>query len=473
MPLTPTRRRILAGLALAPLLARRASAAIDPFALGVASGEAGARALVLWTRLLLAPLDELAVPDDAVAVDWELAADDRFSRIVARGRETAQPSDAHSLHIEVGGLVPGAWYWYRFHALGATSPVGRTRTTADRPQPLRIALANCQQYEQGYYAAYRHMAATAPDLVVHLGDYIYENSWGRALVRRHDGARPTTLDEYRQRHALYRSDPDLQAAHAVAPWAVIWDDHEVEDNYNGDVSATMRDPARFLARRAAAYQAWWEHMPMSPRRRPRGTDLPLYRRIDLGAGQLYLLDGRQYRSRPGAGDRSLLGAPQEAWLDQSLAVPGEGWTLVGQPVMLAPRSARARETADDWDGFPEARRRFLASLARRADPVVFSGDMHSAWVADLEADGARVATEFVVPSITSQGAADEQVRATMARNPHIRFARGGRHGYSLATLTPARLDYDLIEVDDVADRDSAAAVDARFVVGPGEGVQPR
>ncbi|HYI88263.1 MAG TPA: alkaline phosphatase D family protein, partial [Burkholderiales bacterium] len=253
--------------------------AADPFSLGVASGYPSPEGVVLWTRL--GPiLDPLAVP-----VRWEIAADEAMKSIIFSGETRAEPAWAHSVHVEVKGLSPERWYWYRFKTAGAESPVGRTRTApaADAAGPrLRFAFASCQQYEQGYFGAYRHIAADAPDLVAFLGDYIYESTWGRDHVRKHDAAEPYTLEDYRARYALYRSDRDLQAAHAACPWIVTWDDHEVDNDYADDRPEDGMERAPFLERRAAAYRAYYEHMPLPDRMRPKGPDMRIHTHLDWG-----------------------------------------------------------------------------------------------------------------------------------------------------------------------------------------------
>ena len=198
------------------------------------------------------------MPPDAISVEWEVATDDRMSQVVRRGVASATPAWAHAVHVEVDQLEPTRWYWYRFRVGGEVSGIGRTRTApaanADSDR-LRFAFASCQQYEQGYFVAYRHMLKDDLDLVIHVGDYIYESSWGANLVRTHGAPEPKTLDEYRVRHALYKSDPDLQAAHATYPWLCTWDDHEVQNDYANDRSEHLDPPERFLQRRAAAYRA--------------------------------------------------------------------------------------------------------------------------------------------------------------------------------------------------------------------------
>ncbi|HEX7249033.1 MAG TPA: alkaline phosphatase D family protein, partial [Burkholderiales bacterium] len=383
----------LAAAAVSPALPACAQAparfASNPFALGVASGYPHPGGMVLWTRLAGA-LDPLAVP-----VRWEVAADESMRTIVASGATVADPAWAHSVHVEPRGLAPDRWYWYRFMAGDAVSPVARTRTAprldADVAR-LRFAFASCQQYEQGYYAAHRHIAADAPDLVAFLGDYIYESSWGKDRVRSHEAPEPYTLEEYRQRYALYKSDPDLQAAHAACAWIVTWDDHEVDNDYADDRPEDGMEREQFLERRAAAYRAYYEHMPLPERMRPNGPDMRLY--TQLGWGQLarfFTLDDRQYRSwqacpRPkrrggsntvdieqcdalGNPRRSMLGRAQEKWLENSLSESRSRWNLIAQQTTMAqfdqqPGPGR-RAWTDGWDGYPAARRRLLDSIREK------------------------------------------------------------------------------------------------------------
>jgi len=348
-----TRRRFLisaAGLAAAsPITRLLAQPRFDrnPFSLGIASGYPAHDGIVLWTRLAPEPHAGGGMPAAVVEVAWEVAADDAFRKIVGSGKEFAAPEWAHSVHAEVSGLAPGRKYFYRFHTGSVTSPVGRFQTSpaAGAPtQRLHFAFASCQQYEHGYYVAYRHMATEDLDLVVHLGDYIYESSWGRNHVRKHDTGESVTLAEYRNRYALYKSDPDLQAAHAALPWIVTWDDHEVSNDYANDRSQFANPPEEFLARRAAAYRAYYEHMPLPKRMQPRGHDMPIYTRWNYGAlARFHVLDDRQYRDhqvcpRPDRGgsnvvepadcpellqsERTLLGNAQEWWLADGLAESG-------------------------------------------------------------------------------------------------------------------------------------------------------
>ncbi len=308
---------LLPGQAAADLAGRREGGRItDPFTLGVASGDPLPDAVVIWTRLAPRPLEPGGgMPDRIVPVRWEVAGDERFAHVVRRGVAAARPERAHTVHVDVRGLQPHRRYWYRFRAAGELSPAGRMRT-APAPGaavPLSFAVTSCAQYEHGYFTAYRHLADEDCDVVFNLGDYIYEYEADDYVaptgnVRDHVGPEVRTLDDYRQRHAQYKTDPDLQAAHAAAPWIVTWDDHEVDNNYADDIpedrdaeegNATTAD---FLARRAAAYQAYWEHMPLRTAP-PKGPDLPLYRRFAFGSTATFsVLDTRQYRTDQPCGD---------------------------------------------------------------------------------------------------------------------------------------------------------------------------
>lgn len=446
----------------------------DPFRLGIASGYPTPESVVLWTRLAPEPAAGGGMPARPVSVGWEVASDAVFRNIVRTGRETAAPQWAHSVHVEVTGLEPGRHYYYRFHAGGAVSPVGRTRTApaaGEAVDRLRFAFASCQQYEQGWYVAYRHMAAEDLDLVIHLGDYIYESSWGRNHVRKHDAGEPILLDEYRNRYALYKGDPDLQRAHAACPWIVTWDDHEVRNDYANDRSQDREPPSLFLMRRAAAYRAYYEHMPLPKRMQPKGPDMRIYSRWDYGQlAQFHVLDTRQYRShhvcpRPGRGggnivspagcpdllrpDRTMLGSAQEQWLAGGLSRSGARWNVIAQQTLMAQvdRTPGPGQTfwTDGWDGYPRARERLLRAIAGSTvtNPVVIGGDVHMNVVADLKVDfddpaSPVVATEFVGTSITSQGLSQKLLESWRDDNPHVKFADSTRRGYTSVDLTAKR-----------------------------------
>ena len=509
MPRSQRRRTLLrmaSALAASALVAPLASCvtratphfSTDPFTLGVASGSPRPHGVVLWTRLLPYPLSGSQLPAENIELNWEVAHDENFRAIAQRGTALATPELAHSVRAEVTGLEPARWYWYRFMAGDAVSAVGRTRTApaagADNAR-LRFAFASCQQYEQGYYAAHRHLAREDLDLVVFLGDYIYESSWGRNHVRKHNAGEPYTLDEYRERYALYKSDADLQASHAAAPWLVTWDDHEVDNDYADDESEDL-DPD-FLARRAAAYQAYYEHMPLAPRALPRGPAALLYDRFAFGElATFFVLDDRQYRSheacpKPGRGGsnvvtdcagrldagRTMLGTEQEAWLKDGLAHTRTKWNVLAQQTLMAQndRTAGPGQSfwTDGWDGYPVARARLLGDIAqlKPSNPLVIGGDVHCTWVAELKTDfddgkAPVVATEFCGTSITSQGPTVKQIAATLAENPHIRYGSGKR-GYMTMELTPERCTAAMRGLANEKHADSAISTLATFVVENG------
>ena len=507
------RRRFLAGSLAAGAIAspiaivrgQPLSFAADPFTLGVASGSPREDGVVLWTRLAPRPLEGGGMSDSPVAVDWQIAEDEKFARVVAQGTEQATPALAHAVHAEAKGLRPGRHYWYRFRAGNALSPIGRTRTApaADStPSQFRFAFASCQQYEQGYFSAYRDMAKRDLDLVVHLGDYIYEKSWGSRLVRRHEVGIPTTLSEFRDRYALYKLDPDLQAAHAAFPWLTTWDDHEVADDYANDRSYTTPDPIQFTKMRAAAYQAYYEHLPLPPSARPRGPFATIYERYRFGDMlDVMLLDDRQYRSPPacvGAGrpatvrhcpermleERSMLGSQQEQWLDRQIATAKARWTIVAQQTLMAelarPEEGGHRFWMDGWDGYPNARRRLLESIAahKPRNPVVIGGDRHAFFVADLKRDFGQarepvLASEVVGTSITSQGPSAASMQQALEANPQLKYGRGDKRGYATVDLTAARCTVGFEGVDDEKQKDSAVHRIATFVVEDGvTGAEP-
>ncbi|OGA21052.1 MAG: hypothetical protein A3I02_13850 [Betaproteobacteria bacterium RIFCSPLOWO2_02_FULL_67_26] len=475
----------------------------DPFSLGVASGYAAPDGVVLWTRLAPEPHSGGGMPRAAVEVGWEVAADEAFHRIVRRGKAAAAPRWAHSVHAEVTGLEPDRRYFYRFHAGTATSPVGRTRTappSGSAAGRLRFAFASCQHFEQGYYAAYRSMAREDLDLVIHLGDYIYESSWGRNHVRKHDAGEPITLEEYRNRYALYKSDADLQAAHAAFPWLVTWDDHEVRNDYANDRSQDREPPFLFLLRRAAAYQAYYEHMPLPRRMQPKGPDMRITARWDYGAlARVHVVDDRQYRShqacpRPGRGgsnvvsaddcpdlrlaDRTMLGAEQERWLFEGLAGSGARWNVIAQQTLMAQVDRTPGEGlsvwTDGWDGYPRSRERLLGYLAEKrvANPLVIGGDVHMSVIADLKADfddpkAPVVATEFTGTSITSQGLSQKILESWRADNPHVKLADSTHRGYTTIDLSAKTCVTRLRAVKSVADPESPVSTLSAWAVEDG------
>lgn len=434
----------------------------DPFTLGVASGDPTPSGGVLWTRLAPRPLEpDGGMSGQRTVVTWEVADDEGFRTIVKQGRATAAPELSYSIHVDVDGLAPNRWYYYRFGAGGATSTVGHFRTTPAPATvvPLRLAVASCQHYEQGLFTAYEHMSREDLDLVTHLGDYIYESGADPTRVRSHFGLEIRTLDDYRRRYAQYKTDASLQAAHARCPWLVTWDDHEVDNNYAGLVGENaMESEEQMRTRRAAAYQAWWEHQPVRVPRAKSWADLTITRSVDWGLlARFWMLDGRQYRSDQACDDgnkvtpcgnwadpaRTMLGAAQEKWLSSGLASSSARWQILANQVMLAPFDSldgpESRVSMDQWSGYPAARERLLQAIATRAPnrTVVLTGDIHSNWVNELRTDFRRperpgIAAEFVGTSITSGGdGSDTSSMATEARraeNPHILWQQN-RRGY--------------------------------------------
>jgi alkaline phosphatase D len=470
----------------------------DPFALGVASGDPLPDAIVLWTRLAPQPMQGGGMPPAAVSVEWQVAADEKMGKVIKRGTATASADMAHSVHVDVRGLEPARWYWYQFRAGSHVSPVGRTRTapaTGSQVDRLKLAFVSCQHYEHGFFVSYRHMAAEDLDLVIHLGDYIYEGAAQTTGVRQHQGGEIKTLQEYRNRHAQYRTDPDLQKSHALFPWIVTWDDHEVDNNYANEAEEHGAPRQEFLARRAAAYKAYYEHMPLRRASLPRGPNMQLYRRLTFGnLAEFSVLDTRQYRTDQPCGDgnkppcpasldasATMLGPAQERWLFQGLDRSKARWNVIAQQVMMAQVDRRAGPdklfSMDQWSGYVEGRNHVLSFLQRRkpANPIVLTGDIHSNWVADLKTDfsdpkSETVGTEFVGSSISSGGDGEDVpagVQAYLPENPHIRFFNGQR-GYVRCALTPGRWQTDYRIVSSVTRQDGTISTRASFVVENGK-----
>jgi alkaline phosphatase D len=467
----------------------------DPFAMGVASGDPLPDAVVIWTRLAPDPvaLDGLgAMPADRVEVTWEVAADDRFASLVTSGVFTAEPDHAHSVHVDVTGLDPATDYHYRFRVGEFTSPVGRTRTLPDgSPRRFGLAVANCQWFEAGYYGAYRHMLDEDIDLVLHLGDYIYEFAGspggpGRTTFPDHVLA---NLTDYRLRYASYRLDADLQAAHARFPFALTWDDHEVANNYAGDTLPAGGSPATVQDLKAAAYQAWWEHLPvrLDP---PDGSDLVVRHDITVGdLARIYLLDERQDADTPPcrdtAGgdfgdcaertgvDRSLLGSEQEAWFAEASSAGGVTWNVIGNPGCLAGIDGGDGSTGpayylDTWDGYPSAQTRFIGQLAGIDNPVVLTGDYHQGMVLDVREQpfdqaSPLVATEFMAPPISSVLFGAD----VSARTPQLR-QQFDDHGYLAVEIEPERLTAHFRILANVGDPASTISTGATWHVTPGD-----
>ncbi|MBP2704078.1 alkaline phosphatase D family protein [Microbispora sp. RL4-1S] len=472
----------------------------DPFALGVASGEPAADGVVLWTRLALDPLapDGLGgMPSRPVDVQWQLASDERFSTVVRSGTAAARPTAAHSVHVEVDGLEPGREYFYRFRVDGHLSETARTRTAPTGMSPLRFAVAACAHWEHGYYTAYRRIAEQEPELVVHLGDYIYEyqpegyTALG-GTVREHAGNKCQTLADYRIRHAQYKTDRDLQAAHLVAPWLVAFDDHEIENNWAGTASST--DAPGFAERRAHAFQAYYENMPLRRACVPRGASIRINRRVQWGeTARFHLLDTRQFRDDQACEDgdragcderldagRTILGAGQHRWLLDGLAGSQARWNLIGQQVLMAQRDFRpgpgTELNMDSWDGYPAERASLLEGVraSGAANPVVLTGDAHMHHAADLkpdfdDPDSPRVAVELVTSSVSSDGDGYRdraKVAQLLRENPHISYI-DQRRGYIMCELSEDEMRAEFRTLDYISRRGAPARTAARFTVPSG------
>lgn len=439
------------------------------------------------------------MPMETIEVSWQVAEDEQMTRVVKEGTTVANPEWAHSVHVEVEGLRPDRWYWYQFKAGGEVSPKGRTRTmplAASLPERLRFAFASCQHYETGYYTAYEHMAEEDLDLVVHLGDYIYE---GRGLAnrpRRHPDHQTRSLEEYRLRYALYKSDEALKKMHAIAPWVVTWDDHEVANNYAGSIAEDKKTtPEEFLKRRAAAYKAYYEHMPLRRSALPNGPDMTIYRHLSFGRlADFHVLDTRQYRTdQPCGGGRApqceealipgatLLGSTQREWLFNGLGSSSAQWNILAQQVMMArvdrdPTDGTAY-VMDQWPGYEMDRRRVLKFLHEQkiSNPVVLTGDIHTNWANELIADfdnldSQSVATEFVGTSISSGGdgtATPKGADRMFAENPFVKFYNAER-GYVRCEVTPKAWRTDYRTVEFVSRQGAPIQTRASFVVESGQ-----
>lgn len=439
----------------------------NPFTLGVASGDPAADGIVLWTRLAPQPLAGGGMPNESVLVDWEVAGSEDFSDIVQKGSAVAAVQLGHSVHVEVEGLESDRWYFYRFHVGDATSPVGRTRTAPASdvmPERLKFAYTSCQHYESGYFNGYPHMQKEDLDLVIHLGDYIYEYAGNRKKPRQHIGGEIRSLDDYRTRYSQYRLDQSLQETHRLFPWLVTWDDHEFDNNYADLVSEEQGvSPEEFLVRRMNAYQAYYEFMPLRRSAFPQGPNMKLYRSCQYGRlANFLVLDTRQYRTDQPNGDgekpmegkvfdqkATMLGADQEYWLMSNLLQSTSTWNVLAQQVMMAPVNrgieGQPKYSMDQWPGYEVSRQRLLNFFSSRGglNPVVLTGDIHVNWVNDLRLDlndakSPVVATELVGTSMTSGGNGGNHIpefERAAANNECVRWYNSDR-GYVSCEVTP-------------------------------------
>ncbi|MDX2143473.1 MAG: alkaline phosphatase D family protein [Rhodospirillaceae bacterium] len=475
----------------------------DPFQLGVASGDPVPDGFVIWTRLAPDPYDPKALPDEAIPVGWEVAEDDKFRKIVRRGNVYARPELAHSVHVELHGLEQGRDYFYRFVCGEARSAVGRALTPPMPGTPtdrLKLALASCQHYDQGYFTAYRDMIAQDPSLIVHVGDYIYEISWGQT-IRHSPIADAVTLADYRLMHAVYKLDPDLQAAHRHCPWIFTWDDHEVDNDYSALTPEDDTPPAAFAQRRSAAYQAFYEHMPLRAMAAPSvGGNVQMFQRLNFGdLVEFSVLDLRQYRSaqpcrEPGLKvgrvadaavcadfddpNRTMLGAVQENWFRMNFGRTGARWNCIVQSLMMmnfdqVPGEGRGAYT-DNWGAYGAARRKIVDLIIQRGykNVVSLGGDIHSYFAGDVVLDendpkSAPVIAEFVGTSITSESYNTKLFDSLMPENPNIKYVNDRHRGYVMCDIDREVWRVDFRIVEDVRVRTPAFRSLAKFTVENG------
>ena len=475
-----------------------------PFPLGVASGDPWPESVVLWTRLAPEPLDGGGMPTANVEVGWEVARDRAFRDIALKGTVIARPELGHAVHVEAQGLQPGREYWYRFHAGSEVSPAGRTKTApaaGSAVDRLRFAVCGCNHFEAGFFTAFRRIAAAQFDFVFHTGDYIYEGraDGGRsaAVVRQHHGQEIYTVVDYRNRYAQYKSDPDLHAAHASAPFVMTWDDHEVDNDYAGDTDENDTPAEVFLLRRAAAYQAYYESMPLrhstmpdgpgdapvpsAPVRNARGLQCARHASVSIQPGLQ-----RPLRDRLHGGTRRLRARSSAASRSAGCSTGSAGQALrgrcIGQQVPTFARNMiraapQGQYAMDKWDGYPAARERLYTRLSetKAANPIVLSGDVHLHYGADLKLDFVNAASptvgvEFTNTSATSGGdgaevaATWEQVRPD---NPHIKY-HSARRGYIDCTATPSLMRADFKILDRVTTPDAPERTGGTLVVEAGQ-----
>ncbi len=502
-------QRSAIALALAPWLtavaapsAERRRWKINPFALGVASGRPRADSVVLWTRLIFGDEDR-AVGTEALRVQVEVFADAALKRRVQKAEVVTNEARGHSVHVHLQQLQPSTDYWYRFIQGDASSTLGHTRTApalnAD-VRELRIALSSCQHYEHGQFIAHREIAQQKLDFVLFMGDYIYESSNPKYAIRKHSNEEPKTLQGYRDRYEQYKRDPYLQAAHAAHPWVLMWDDHEVVNDYANDQDRHYTEPQQFLLRRAAAYQAYFEHQPLllgPDASNP--ADMHLYDQLTWGKlADVWTLDCRQYRSAQACRDpvlggarpvlqcdelsdasRTMLGMAQERWLAEGLSQSKRQWKLVAQATQISSTSMPAPVGRsywnDAWDGYPEARKRLLQTVvdAKLSNVVTLGGDVHCNVAANLRLEPNNpqspiVASEFVTTSITSRGLGDKTATVIRDSNSDLLHYRADERGYSLITVTPKEVRCDFRTTKFPAGSEAGLKTQASYVVKNGK-----
>lgn len=483
----------------------------SPFTLGVASGEPLPDGFVIWTRLAPEPLDPHGgMPRRQIPVSWEVAEDARFQKIVRSGTAMAMPELAHAVHVEVAGLRPNRPYWYRFMVAGEQSRVGRSQTLPTFGSPLdriRFVAAGCQYYELGHFTAWRRISEEPIDFVFHYGDYIYEGAGARFAtgdnfgknpppLRYHVGNELYSIDDYRARYAQYKTDPDLQAAHAACPWFVSFDDHEIDNNWAANTDENEIPPEIFATRKAMALQAYYENMPVRRSSMPVNGHMQMFRRAQYGdLLDMFVLDTRQYRSNQAyfdlaspqgpevfSSERTMLGDRQEAWLFDGLSRSSARWNLIAQQVLLmnllrtAEAGAERLTGMDTWSGYMHSRRRLLDHIDkhRPGNVVTVSGDAHLHFAGDLmqdNGDGRPISAEFSATSITSgaDGTGDEnpRVRSVMSTNPELK-AITDKRGYLLCDVDRNAWHADLKILDKVTIPNGTLSSYARFAIEHGK-----
>ncbi|WP_372784243.1 alkaline phosphatase [Phenylobacterium sp.] len=503
-----SRRAVMGGLAAAvaaPALVRAQTVSETPFTLGIASGDPSPDGFVIWTRLAPRPLElHSGMRMTKATVAWEVAADERFATILAKGETIARPELGHSVHVEVGGLMPNRSYWYRFTSGGATSTVGRARTLpalASALDRVRFIAGGCQNYEAGYFTAYRRIAEEPDvDFFWHYGDYIYEGTGfhapgSAAPVRVHHADEPYSLDDYRARYAQYKLDPDMQAAHAAHTWWVTWDDHETDNNWASQFDQDGTPPEIFNLRRQASAQAYYENMPLRRSSFPHGTAIQIFRQASYGdLLDCWFLDTRQFRDDQPCGDggkpvcpealdpkRTIMGAEEEAWLLGGLAKGKRRWNLIANQVMMMPLDRRQDDgdpplwNMDSWAGYPAARKRLLDHIQKQkiGNVVIATGDEHQNFAGELRTrvtEGPALATEFLGTSITSAGDGVDlspRYKAVLAHNPHCPFINSQR-GYVVHDVGREHWQAEFKVLDHVSRPDGKLSTRAKFAVERGK-----
>jgi alkaline phosphatase D len=501
------RRREWIQLALSPLgawlgaaRAKSPSFEKDPFSLGVASGSPTHNSIVLWTRLLSFNPMRNPWSEIPIAVRWELSTQQDFAVVQHSGEVVALPQLAHSVHVEPEGLQSNQTYFYRFKVGAYQSPTGKTRTApakGTRVDALKFAVASCQRYHSGAFTAYAHMLRDDPELVLFLGDYIYEMGAKVGEPRGSWAYAARTLNDYRTLYELAKSDAHLQAMHAACPWLTIWDDHEVLNDYAGG-AVRAGETGRTARHMGWGYQAWYEHMPVPAKVLTQGVkgltelgaELRIYGTYEWGdLARFYLFDMRQYRSahvdcgiakgfKPDEcsdwknPQRSMLGANQERWLDAQLQTSTAfKWSLLAQTTVMSHYRLPVLgglAWSDCWDGYPVSRERLMNSLQanQTPNPIVFGGDIHQNWVSHVKQGQYRV-PEFVMTSLTTRSLGSATAQEMKALSPDCLYTDRHRRGYGLVNLKADAMQINLRSMEDVVKSDSPIETRNRFEVKAG------